>query len=436
MPTARLRPDWYRPWLLAALAIGFACRLALAVYPPSVPVGDEMGFRATAVSIAEGRGHVTDGNVVFKAPLYPALLAAVYWFGGNDLAARIMQAVLGAGLVLLVASFARWVLDPRSAVIAAWFAAVYPVFLTLAPRLLSEALFTFLVAAALAALGWLLAARDWKRAVLVGALCGLIALTRASGLGFAVVLSGLFVALAVSVPIRSRLLLAATILVACALVVSPWTVRNWVRVGALVPVSVEFGRNLYSGWVSVPDGRLFGNTAVDDTTRYADAALGEVERDRYVQEKAVAFLQSRPSIVPRYIVLKSMYFWSPLDWDVIGYGQGTFNGLYVALMPFVFLGLWVTWRQAPSAFWICVVTTAYFWALALLGSTTPRYRYPAEPALFAIAAAGLLAFVADTASRHHRWIAAGWVGANALAIPFSSQMRLLLREILVRLGLW
>lgn len=426
-----------RTWIGAAIVVALALRIVLAFHSPSPPVGDEIGYRDTARSIAAGNGHVSGGNLVFKAPLYSTMLAGVYWLGGDDLAVRLTQALIGTAMVGLVAWIAFAFVNSASAVGAAWMVACYPMFLILTPRLLSEALFNVLVVASIASLAWLIAAPGWRRAVLLGAVCGFVALTRSAGIGLAVALTSVFVIAARTTPVRARLLLSAAILASMALVIAPWTVRNWMRVHAFVPVSVESGRVLYSGWVSVPGERVFGSTAVDANTFYADTKLAELARDAYLGEKAIDYIRTRPDLIPRYVFLKSLYFWSPIDWDTIGYGEGTYNGVYAALVPFVLIGIWHTARHAPMALAVCAVTVAYFWAIALIGSTTPRYRYPVDAMLFVIAAAGVAWFLGDAATRRRRLlIAVPWFVLNVTAIAFSTQAKLALRDVLVAAGLW
>lgn len=420
-------------WL--AFAVALIVRLAIALTSTHVPVVDETGYRDTAHAIASGRGHVLDGAVTFKAPLYPAMLSVVYRAGGGDRAARVLQAVLGASLTLLAGWFGGLVLTRTAGAVAAWATAVYPVFVALTPRLLAEALFVWLVTAALACAAWLMVRPDWRRAALLGAVCGLVALTRSAGIGLAIVLAAASIAAIRSVPLRERLVYAAAVVLVCGVVVAPWTVRNWLRLHAFVPVATEFGRNLYSGWVSVPQEKIFGGTAVDATTRQADAIGSELARDRFLQQKAIEYIGDNPRLIPRYAALKTLYFWSPLDWDVLGGGNAVYNGIYVALVPFMLIGTWHARARAPMALWAVLPVLGYFWAIALLGSTTPRYRYPIEPALFALAGFGIAAFCAGQ-WRRRLAVVTPWIALNAVGIAFSAPIKAALRATLVGAGIW
>ena len=265
----------------------------------------------------------------------------------------------------------------------------------------------------------------------------LVALTRSIGIGLAFVLGAVHVISGPRAAWARRMGLAAIVVVACGLTVTPWAVRNWVRLHAFVPVSTDFGRNLYAGWVSVPDEKIFGGGPDDETSRYAQTIDSEVARDRFLQQQAVAFIRTHPALIPRYLFLKTLYFWSPLDWDVMGHGEGTYNGVYVALFPFVLFVAWLARRRAPLAVWLCVSTVAYFWAVVLLGSATPRYRYPLEPMMMLLAGCGLVAFFADAANRRARMsIAVPWLLANLVAIAYSHEVKGAMSMALSRVGIW
>jgi 4-amino-4-deoxy-L-arabinose transferase-like glycosyltransferase len=430
----------YRGLLLLAFAVALGLRLVVAGSSYRVLVGDETGYRDTAVAIDSGRGHNLDGLLTFKGPLYPVMLAAVYRAAGldNNSAVRVVQAAMGASVSLLVAWLGVLTLGRSTALVGAWIVAVYPVFVLLTELLISETLFTWLLMAALACAAWLLKAPSWRKAALVGAVCGLVALTRSIGIGLAVVLAAVHVVSGSRDITRARRLdQAAIVVLVCGFTITPWAVRNWVRLHAFVPVSTEFGRNLYSGWVSVPDEKIFGSSPDDETSRYALTIESEVARDRFLQQKAIAFIRAHPALIPRYVFLKSLYFWSPLDWDTMGHGEAIYNGAYVALAPFVLLGFWRASRQAPLALWVILPTVVYFWCVALAGSITPRYRYPIEPALVLLSAFGLMAYFTDAKNRLGRVaIAVPWVLCNLVAIEYSPAVKAAMRSVMVRAGIW
>ena len=139
---------------LRFLAAVFVVALALRLIPVflTVDVGialdDMFQYDALAESLLEGRGYTWYGGIptAFRAPLYPLFLAWIYLlFGHQFLAVRIIQAVMGAFLPLVVYFLGRRVFDGRVGWIASWVVVFYPMFLVYPLALVTENLFFLLV---------------------------------------------------------------------------------------------------------------------------------------------------------------------------------------------------------------------------------------------------------------------------------------------------
>lgn len=139
--------------LAALFLLALRLRGAVALTSPLTPAADEVTYDKTGWSIASGKGYVHHGRWAHKAPLYSAFLAGIYTLAGRSWpAVRMVQAVLGASVCLLVAA-AGWMLAGRlPGLVGGWLAALYPPFLLLTARLLSENLFVWFVLLALCAL--------------------------------------------------------------------------------------------------------------------------------------------------------------------------------------------------------------------------------------------------------------------------------------------
>jgi len=134
--------------------------------------------------------------------------------------------------------------DRRVALTAMVLAALYVPLILIGGSLMSEPLFAaFVLAALVAALHHRAAAHRHRWAVLAGVLAGLAILTRANA---AVILLPLVVAVWDVRPRWSRRALTAPVLVVALaiLTVAPWTVRNTVVLGSVVPVTTQLGTSL------------------------------------------------------------------------------------------------------------------------------------------------------------------------------------------------
>ena len=247
---------------LAALVLRLAF---VALEPPTRLVGDERVWIAAAdeVSAPEVRFDPLRSPLIFYPPLHPYLIAAARELLGGLTGVKLAQCLLGALLVIPVFSIGCRTFDRSTAATAAATAAFYPELVWQSAHFWSEPLFMALLWASLALV---LRADDRRSAAAAsgaGALLGLAALTRDPALYFAPVAAAWLAlrraepsaatlpdaatpAPLAARPVRPRaLVLAATFLATAVLVVTPWTLRNYARFGAFVPVSLMGARTFW-----------------------------------------------------------------------------------------------------------------------------------------------------------------------------------------------
>jgi len=223
--------------LLAVVALAAALRLAWVLYAKTEPLWffDPWSYDRLASSLAEGHGYVNEVGqpTAYYPPGYPAVLGFVYWLVGHrPVAGEALNVVLGAltaGLVYWIGSRA---FGRPAGLLAALAFAVFPSQILYVSQLHSEVVFT---AAYLLALGLLLAApppgeRRWVPFWLAAGLA----------IGVAALLRPVALSLLLAVPFAMRTkgtawsaLARGTLLtlVAAVVTVTPWVVRNAVRVG-------------------------------------------------------------------------------------------------------------------------------------------------------------------------------------------------------------
>ena len=286
----------------------------------------------------------------FRAPLYPAFLAIVYFFNGIDFsrffAARLAQAVfLGAPLAPLT-YYVALRLFPRSSFItderrtkteqaarlSSWLIACYPLLLIYPLGLGTEnPFFLFLLASFL----FLLLSIQQPSAfhfLLSGFFLALTALTRSVILPFA--LSAFCLLLYLH---KKRALLAV---LSFFLIIAPWIIRNSALHGKPTGIETSMGYNLYLGYHPQGNGSFVFGPSLDLLT-----ILDDAERDRIGTEKALEFIRGQPE---RFLPLAAnrlgfffglekrvlMYFYSN---NLLGYVPPPvlFTVAAVLLIPFV-----------------------------------------------------------------------------------------------------
>jgi 4-amino-4-deoxy-L-arabinose transferase-like glycosyltransferase len=240
--------------VIAILVVSLAVRLVAAFSNDLPPQTDARDYDRAAASIASGDGFPGatvfsggPGPSAFRPPAYPFLLSGVYALTGTThstdrwQAGRILQAIIGVGIVALTMLIALQLLGRRETLIAGVIAAIYPPLIFVGTTLLTEPFFILLTLAGVAAI--LRYRRDDTRIswlVLAGLCAGLATLTRTNGVIAIIVLALGAWTLRPRFSLQALSRPALVVLVAVA-AIAPWTIRNAVVLHSFVPVSTQTG---------------------------------------------------------------------------------------------------------------------------------------------------------------------------------------------------
>jgi hypothetical protein len=192
-------------------------------------------------ALARGDGFPTIdwpwGYAFFLAPFYRA-------FGDRPWIPLVVQAALNAAVPLLVYLFARHEFDERIAVVAAVLTGLFSFNTVYASTQSSDAVCTVLFVTAVVVFARARRGGDWRLHALAGVLLGLASQFRPNLVLVPAVL-GVFL-------VAERLTLVrathAVVLAGCsALMLMPWTIRNYRLTGELIPTSTHSGLQLWYG---------------------------------------------------------------------------------------------------------------------------------------------------------------------------------------------
>jgi len=410
--------------IYAIVALALLVRVAtIALDTGYVPLQDDWDYDRHARSIAAGDGfpdsyYVADrGPSALRAPGYPYFLAGVYVVSGDSIdAGRYVNALLGALAVFLLYLVTSRIWGRRIGLIAAVGAAIFPPLVVLSRDLLSESLFIVLE------LGTVLAVLEYRRqrwlrwAVLAGLLAGLAALTRNPGPALVLpVLIGLWVQ-------RPRFSWRAAgppaLALACVvLAIAPWTVRNAIEFGRLIPLTSGTGFALAGTYneVSRDDERNPGSwrtprVVPEYTPLFLARGVDEGTLDATLRSRATSFALAHPLYVAEVSGwnLLRMFELSggsvvELNGDLvetrgIGSADPLVERVALALaVALALVGLYVlvrrrTWRdgrlvpRGPLFLWLVPILLI---AVSIPVNGLPRQRTPIDPFILILAAIGL-----------------------------------------------
>jgi 4-amino-4-deoxy-L-arabinose transferase-like glycosyltransferase len=390
---------------------------AYAIVKSRPLLGDALEFQQQANLLADGHGYIQIAPWELahiarpsadKPPLYPFLEAVISLLGGRTWAwHHIVDILGGTATVVTVGLLGRRVAGRRTGIIAAGLAAVYPLLIAADGSLRSETIYALLVTLALLSALWCREKPTRRRALALGAVTALAALTRGEAL-----LLALLLPFAVLDWRRALLSIAA-----CALVLSPWLIRCWVAFDQPVLISTNVG-GLLAG-ANCPQtysGPLLGQWTLGclPPPRYTNEAK---ESDR-LRDVGLRYAREHASRLPAVIAARlgrSFELFRPRQqWEMEAFYEGRSLQVeragvivYYLVAALALAGVVnLRRRRGPWLVLLTPIVLVVFVSITAYGFT--RFRVGAEPALIVLASITL-----DAAVR--RWgpaVTQRWTGLS------------------------
>jgi 4-amino-4-deoxy-L-arabinose transferase-like glycosyltransferase len=338
-------------------------------------------------------------------PLHPAVIAAADLVGVESVTGqRIWLAAVGTGTVVLVGLLGRRVGGHAVGLVAAGLAAGYPMLFLSDATLMPETVFALLVTLLL-----LLALRvvdepaSAGRVAVLGAVVGLATLARSEAL--------LFLPLLVVPLLWRRWRLVALGVAAAAAVILPWSVRNYVRFDAVVPVSNNLGSALDgANCERAYEGSQRGLWLFDCFGGFDLREQDETEAAAFHRDRGLRYAREHASRLPVvgavrwartfgvYDVRQQTFFESfegrPFRWQEWG------TRMWWVLAPLAVAGGWLLGRRGRRReLWVLASTVVVVSITTVLTYGNQRFRIAAEPAVLVLAALALVAGAGRIAGR-------------------------------------
>jgi len=399
-------------WWIAGLTVLANAALVWVLWRTGYLETGTYEYDTIARNLAAGHGFVlTPGEekILWRPPLYVWLLAGLYRVTENPYPlAMAVQIVCQAVAGVLVFRIGRSVFNARAGLLAALGLAVYPLFAVNCVRLMPESLFAALVAAITLVLANGSARRQTPWTVWAGAgvLMGLAALLKASiqFLPFFLLVAApaLFRRTVPPASTVRRFLIAAGVM---ALVIAPWTVRNYRVAGECIPIDTSGG---YTFWV----GNRLETRGLDDDP-LPPRKIEELNRDvarilavPYTSEFSVAKTawasgrNSRKLYVEGIrAVLRRPFRWAALAgvkiyrlwFSYIGVQPRVQTAVLLLQAPLLVCAGWglccALRRRKPV--WPVILPVVYFHLLHAASTANARYSVPLMPHALILAAFAL-----------------------------------------------
>ncbi len=386
--------------VLPLMVLALALRL-LSVYPVhrAGMTSDEAEFTYMADRVASGGSFVdSNGDRSVRAPLYVYVLAFCFLVAGKSLDMPLVlnalagMAAVGVGFALAMRVFG----DRRTAFATGILLTVYPGLVIYGALVQTEAPFIFLFLLVFLFVYRVLDGGGYGASGVLGLLSGLATLTRAVFLPFFFVLAGLvWLSRRGSAGGGGRHAALATAVFLA--VIAPWTMRNAMVHGAVVPVTTVGGRSLLLANNPFSHGTPRLDPGFDGWFSEQAAARGvtdlrglsEIQETELSRRVALGYIGSHPRHV-LFLALERMYvFWVYPVTHTDSYHpiQAVAVGADFLLLTGAALGVAVTWRQRRRLLPLAAAVLTFSAIHAVLHAEA-RYRLPIIPIVSLYAGSG------------------------------------------------
>jgi Dolichyl-phosphate-mannose-protein mannosyltransferase len=380
--------------------ICFTVYLSLRIAVISIPIdlhSDALWYYERAVALASGEGYSMRGFLTAYWPVgWPGFLGLLFWlFGASPFVgvlANLIFTVMMFGLVLCLAStiFTEKLIGRAAVAILS----IYPNQIAYISGLETEIFYTTLLLIAILLYVW---SHRLMGTILCGFLFGIATLTKPQTI---------FVPIALFVGWwlldRGRGLLAlylrdaAAVYVAMAVVILPWTARNYLVFGEFVLVSTNGGATLLTGnnpsaWGDYTENDALVRQAPFDLQR-------QVDSDRLATSLALRWIHDNPVSFAILIPRKIWRLWAPDGEAEWGYQAGfkyydkywlvfrairVLNQLYYIVMMALFvvsIHFYVRQHKEISPFIATgYILVTYFTMISIVFSGQSRFHFPLMP---------------------------------------------------------
>ncbi|RUL85596.1 hypothetical protein [Tautonia sociabilis] len=361
--------------VLVVFALALATRAAWAAAMPIALVSDSWAYDTLAKNLAEHGGYFLfepDRPTAFWPVGGPALYALAYLLlGPGRTAILATNLVVGVSWVVLTAVLTRSWFGRRAAWVAGLALALWPSQIQSTTLLLSEPLFNLLLVLMLLGWGRLPASRPMLRGLALGPVMAALAYTRPIGALLPMVMAWcrLLSADRPRAEVPRLAVEVATSLAVMAVLIAPWTARNYRAFGQPVILQSSGGTNLWNG--NHPPGEEPSDW--DPAVIGADPSeLNEAELSSAKKRVALDYIRSQPLAFlgrcARRVVLLHDRETITVVWNEQGLRDRFGPGVITPL------------KAASSAYWLAVLAAALVGSGLLLVRVGP-IRWAGHPAI-------------------------------------------------------
>jgi Dolichyl-phosphate-mannose-protein mannosyltransferase len=399
----------FRRRLMLIIIAGILARAAVIVYsnqnPKLFDFPDSRRYFTVARNIVAGNGPIDSPTVrAGTDPLYPILLS-ISAFAGFDsdehmfLWAQLLNTLTSICAFAAIASIAGKLFGPVVGMVSAALFALDPITLFFNALALTETIYSTLLLVAINHALPTVAPRDARlaiRCLSIGALFGIAALTRSSGLFLPLAIAGILWKFLL--PAQRRFTAVALVLAAYVFMLSPTILRNHFLFNEFVPIRTGSGASLMEALGPWADGGPGMDRIVYPPF---PPNANEYERDKICRNAALDWAKQNPGRVLSLAWTKLLRTWS-ITINASSYASPLYKAVgWLTVAPVFALALMgvVLLRSQRATLALLLAPVAYFTILHMIFVGSVRYRMPAMPFVFILAAVAMTRIIDRQAAK-------------------------------------
>jgi 4-amino-4-deoxy-L-arabinose transferase-like glycosyltransferase len=327
--------------------------------------GDGFDYHFSAIRLATGFGYTSSfGDVgrpiAHHPPGWVTVLGGISWLGARSFRDhQLVGIIIGLGVVTLAGLVGRRYFNARVGLIAAVLAALYPGFWVLEGNILSEPLGLLVLGCLMLLIASLHDRPTFRRSVMVGAACGIVALVRSEqSLLLAIVIAPTLLR-APTLSARQRAQFLAGAVFAFGAVIAPWTIYNQTRFKEPVLLSTNDGNLLLAGNCppATYSGKYLGFYGGTCVFQVAHPGFDRSQADHLARSTAVHNIVRNLDKMP--IVVPARF--------------GRALAVFRPSQTVGFVAAWMTTGRGPI--WAWVISYWFLLPLAVVGGIAARRKH-------------------------------------------------------------
>lgn len=394
------RKRWVVGMVVACIVVRLVVMCALRSWRPDR--NGQYGFRdgEIASALAAGQGFAWPENssyhpghtapTAWQAPVYPLLMGAVFKALGTYSQASafvllVFQIAISAIVCVLLFLLGERLFHWGVGLMAGLLFSFYPSALHFSAQKI-ESITLIVCLLLLLALQLMRLARDpnWKQGVLAGVITGILLLSDPTMAAFLPLAAVWFLLVARDRPVR-RFFAGLALVLAAALTIAPWQIRNYLVFGHFMFIKSNFSRELYRG--------NYSDKQSGEEERKNMASLSEGERSKLYQNKFLKSVARNPARFAQLTLNRFKRFWtacpiyqSPESESKYGIMEAVIAISYLGLLLVGVVGIALTRLRGDGVRLLFLALLSLPIPYYLTWFQRFRYRFPIEVILIVFAA--------------------------------------------------